>query len=276
MITVTVNPLPVVTASSSPASPLCEGESLTLTGGGATYYTWTDGTTTYTDGLAFIPAVGTVTYTVTGTDASTSCTNNDMITVTVNPLPVVTASSSPASPLCEGDYLTLNGAGATYYTWTDGTTTYTDGLAFIPAVGTVTYTVTGIDINSCTNNDMITVTVTPAPTAIISQNVVDLEIIVSGGGSPYIYQWNTTATTQSITPLTNGTYWCLVTDDNGCIADTAFFEVTNISTSITEIKGRKTLLKITNTLGQETPYRRNTPLFYIYDDGSVEKHIIIE
>ena len=38
----------------------------------------------------------------------------------------------------------------------------------------------------------------------------------------------------------------------------------------------KTIVKITDMLGQETPYRRNTPLFYIYDDGTVEKRIVIE
>ena len=29
-------------------------------------------------------------------------------------------------------------------------------------------------------------------------------------------------------------------------------------------------------LGQEIPYRRNTPLFNIYDDGTVEKKVVIE
>ena len=29
-------------------------------------------------------------------------------------------------------------------------------------------------------------------------------------------------------------------------------------------------------LGQKTPYKRNTPLFYIYNDGTVEKRIIVE
>ena len=38
----------------------------------------------------------------------------------------------------------------------------------------------------------------------------------------------------------------------------------------------KELIKITNILGQEIPYRKNNPLFYIYDDGTVEKKIIIE
>jgi hypothetical protein len=28
--------------------------------------------------------------------------------------------------------------------------------------------------------------------------------------------------------------------------------------------------------GQETPYRKRTPLFYIYDDGTVEKKMILE
>lgn len=29
-------------------------------------------------------------------------------------------------------------------------------------------------------------------------------------------------------------------------------------------------------IGQETPYRKNTPLFFIYGNGTVEKTIIIE
>ena len=38
----------------------------------------------------------------------------------------------------------------------------------------------------------------------------------------------------------------------------------------------KFLVKITDVLGKETPFTRNTPLFYIYDDGTVEKRIVIE
>ena len=36
------------------------------------------------------------------------------------------------------------------------------------------------------------------------------------------------------------------------------------------------LVKMIDMLGQETTYRKNTHLFYIYDDGTVEKKIIIE
>ena len=53
--------------------------------------------------------------------------------------------------------------------------------------------------------------------------------------------------------------------------------LTITTTGISDIVNTKSnLVKITNMLGQETPYRRNTPLFYIYDDGTVEKRIVIE
>ena len=48
------------------------------------------------------------------------------------------------------------------------------------------------------------------------------------------------------------------------------------STGIIDINNNSQLIRITNMLGQETPYRKNTPLFYIYDDVTVEKKIIIE
>ena len=51
--------------------------------------------------------------------------------------------------------------------------------------------------------------------------------------------------------------------------------ITN-TTGILDLTSKKQIVKITNMLGQETPYRRNTPLFYIYDDGTVEKRIVIE
>ena len=53
----------------------------------------------------------------------------------------------------------------------------------------------------------------------------------------------------------------------------------SISTNIhegTTISSLRELLKITTILGQPTKPKPNTPLFYIYDDGTVEKKIIIE
>ena len=58
--------------------------------------------------------------------------------------------------------------------------------------------------------------------------------------------------------------------------DTQHYFSTNCSaTSIQEHKTTKELLKVTDLLGRETK-QTNQPLFYIYDDGIVEKRIVIE
>ncbi len=37
------------------------------------------------------------------------------------------------------------------------------------------------------------------------------------------YLWNTGEMTQSIIPSENGEFWCVVTDENGCVSDTAYY-----------------------------------------------------
>jgi hypothetical protein len=48
------------------------------------------------------------------------------------------------------------------------------------------------------------------------------------------------------------------------------------TTNIQASNPNKNLIKIIDVLGRETPYKKNTPLFYLYDDGTVEKRILIE
>lgn len=55
-----------------------------------------------------------------------------------------------------------------------------------------------------------------------------------------------------------------------------FSQDCNYTTSISEIKSDKKLIKITNILGQETTPKSNTPLFYLYDNGTVEKRITLD
>jgi len=47
-------------------------------------------------------------------------------------------------------------------------------------------------------------------------------------------------------------------------------------TAIQEHFTNKELLKVTDLLGRETKGKKNEPLFYIYDDGTVEKRIVVE
>jgi 6-phosphogluconolactonase (cycloisomerase 2 family) len=81
---------PLVTANTT-AEILCAGESVTLTGGGADTYTWTGGVT---NGVGFIPPSATTTYTVTGTVTATGCQNTAIITITVNPITIVTSTNN--------------------------------------------------------------------------------------------------------------------------------------------------------------------------------------
>jgi hypothetical protein len=62
----------------------------------------------------------------------------------------------------------------------------------------------------------------------------------------------------------------IVPDDN----DTISFNVVT-AVGIEEQTTKKELLKVTDLLGRETK-QTNQPLFYIYDDGTVEKRIVIE
>ena len=150
-VTVTVNPLPTVTANAT-ATTICAGGQVTLTGGGATSYTWDNGVT---NGVAFSPTA-TTTYTVTGTNAN-SCQNTAQVTVTVASAITVTANATSTS-VCVGNPVTLTGSGATSYTWDNGVT---DGVAFTPSA-TTTYNVTGTS-GTCTGTDQITITVNPVP-----------------------------------------------------------------------------------------------------------------
>jgi PKD repeat protein len=101
-VSIVVNPAPTVTANAAPSNSICAGDPVTLTGGGATTYTWTGGAT---DGVAFNPAA-TNTYTVTGTDGN-GCQNTANITVTVTVCEPMVAGFSYQDNICLGDCITL-------------------------------------------------------------------------------------------------------------------------------------------------------------------------
>ena len=68
-----------------------------------------------------------------------------------------------------------------------------------------------------------------------------------------------------------------VFDEDNWILVEDYYYVYNETTQILDAEaGDKQLVKIYDMLGQETPIRSNSPMFYIYDDGSVEKKIIME
>ncbi|MFM1930156.1 MAG: hypothetical protein RL387_1484, partial [Bacteroidota bacterium] len=177
---VAVNSLPSATISG--ATVVCQNASspnITFTGSNATTpfvftYTINSGSsqviTTTSGSSQNIPALtntaGSFTYNLvnvkeigTTSQCSNSITGQSII-ITINPSPIVTATSNPSDGLiCAGSNIILNGGGANTYVWSGFVS---NGIAFVPTT-TTTYTVTGTDGNGCTNTATKTVTVKSLP-----------------------------------------------------------------------------------------------------------------
>ena len=98
--------------------------------------------------------------------------------------------------------------------------------------------------------------------------------------------WHTTLGDYYMRAYNNPSLTCINVDDTAWSAtnwtfannniDTQHYFSTNCSaTGIQEHTTYKELLKVTDLLGRETK-QTNRPLFYIYNDGTVEKRIVIE
>jgi gliding motility-associated-like protein len=227
---ITVNNLPTVAANTP---TVCQGQSATLTGTGATAYTWDNGVV---DGVSFVPTA-TGPYVVTGTDAN-GCVNTATVTVTVNTIPTVGATQGATDSTCAGSSYVLNGTGATTYTWDNGVV---DGVSFVPA-SSGPYTVTGTDGNGCSNTFTVAVTINALPTVdITSVN----DTIPCGATTAFLTGIATTATNPTYTwsgPSilsggntaapeigSAGSYSVVVTDASGCSSTSATVNVVSNS-----------------------------------------------
>lgn len=137
--------VPNVTVSSSTA--VCIGESITLNASGANSYQWSTGGT---GSSILVTPNSTTTYTVTGlaNAGNLSCSGSAVTTVTVNPLPTVTAAAT-RSNICRNESTTINASGASTYLWGNAATTAS--ITVSPTINT-TYSVVGTDANGCKNS----------------------------------------------------------------------------------------------------------------------------
>lgn len=227
--TIVINSIPVANAGTSTAV-ICAGEPIFLTGNTKTgTYAWSGpgGYTSTTED----PMINSTTVNQSGT-YTLIITNNGCVSppstvdVLVNPIPVVSTDTN--STICIGTAVTLNGQGATTYTWSDGVT---NGVPFSPN-STVTYTVTGTT-NGCTSTATVTITVLPLPIADATTSVdYGYQPLVvtfdnnSINASNYLWDFGTGQTSNSAVPsVTNtfnnvGTFYIVLTASNGICSDT--------------------------------------------------------
>ncbi len=230
--TVTVNPLPVVGVSSN--SPVCVNATLNLNATGGNNYVWMGpGTFTSTQqnpSINGVSASAAGVYTVGVSDAN-SCVNSATVSVTVNPLPAVTANGAT---VCLGSAINLSANnGGVNYSWS-GPGMYSSNqqnpsIANASAAMAGSYVVTVTDANGCANGNVAQVVVNPLPT--INSNspticaVGSATLSASGGIS---YTWspatglsstNGSSVTSSVSSTTN--YTITGSDANGCVGSTS-------------------------------------------------------
>lgn len=231
-VAINVNALPSVSATSS-VTTVCSGSSAALDGAGASTYDWMPGN--LSGSTVTVNPTSATTYTVTGTDAN-GCVNTATVSIGVNALPVVTASSS-AGTVCSGSNVTLSSSGAGTYNWQPNNQNGSSVL--INPTSTNTYTVTGTDANGCVNTATVAVTVLPRPNVTASSSIAticsgDVSTLTAGGATTYTWLPGLlTGNPVNVTPASSTTYTVTGSGSNGCTNTATVAIAVNASPSVT-------------------------------------------
>jgi len=228
--------------SGTPTNALCEGDEngaidISVTGGTTPYaYQWSSPTfNTYTEnGITHdLTLLGEGQYNLVVTDAN-FCFDNDSWSITDPPLldVVVTSVTHVACNTAGDGSISIGVSGGTppySYEWERNQTLYTNYVdpEVLTGLTVGDYCVFITDANGCTATVCQTISqpsglsVSISSTNITCCGIGDGTATVSilGGTPPYSILWSTTATGNSITQLTPGTYTVVVTDANNCSDD---------------------------------------------------------
>lgn len=219
--TFTVYVMPNPTLSISPASPnACLNQSITLTGSGATTYTWNSGVSTASQTIT--PSViGAITYTLAGT--TNGCSTFKTVVVNVNSLPSISVNQT-TNTACFNTTITFTASGGNSYTITpNGVSNGSVQTINQNILGLTTYSITGIDVNGCSNSvtSIInvlanpSVTISPSSSTVCSGETVTLTAL---GANTYTWSGSGLVSPYNlVTPFTSTTYSLLATGLNNCI-----------------------------------------------------------
>ncbi len=242
---------PTVSASAA-GSVACNGNSITLIGGGATTYTWMPGNLS-SSVIVVTPTASSV-FTLTGF-TQFGCAASTTLAVLV-PTQLTLSLNAVSFTACPGNNIVLsaNVGGGTpiyFYTWSNGVTSFSSAYLSINP-GTVTTSVTVQDANACTISASVPVTFVPigslstSSVSICPNSVATLT--VSGSNT---YTWlpsgfvGSTYTLNSASPQQ---FTVIATDLSGCITTTT----TNLAIKPTPLLSFNTFSITCGSLGSAT------------------------
>ncbi|HHW59624.1 MAG TPA: hypothetical protein GX402_05220, partial [Bacteroidales bacterium] len=223
-VTVTVHPLPTITATATP-NEICFGASTELTASSditGTIFNWSDGLGSSL--TVTVSPTATTTYSVTGTTLE-GCTGTAEVTVTVHPLPTTTASATP-NEICFGASTELTASSditRTTFNWSNSLGT--NPTVTVSPTSTTTYTVTGTTLAGCTGTAEVTVTVNPLPTITATANPNEIcfgastELTASSDITGTTFNWSGSlgaGATKTVSPTISTTYSVTGTTLEGC------------------------------------------------------------
>lgn len=91
------------------------------------------------------------------------------------------------------------------------------------------------------------------------------------GNSPIVGETN-----QSFTPIETVGNYSVQTTLNGCVDTSTCYLLDYSGIEINVLNEQKKIVKITDLLGREIPKSKNTPMLFIYEDGSVLKVVELD
>ncbi|MFT7611852.1 MAG: subtilisin-like proprotein convertase family protein/uncharacterized protein affecting Mg2+ [Parvicellaceae bacterium] len=200
--------------------------------GGSVPYTFLWNTTATSQDLV---GIGAGIYSCVITDLSGCSINTGNITVVNNP-GTLAVTGAVVDDTCSASIgaidITVTGAsGSPTYLWS--TSDVTEDISGITAGS---YNVTVTDAAGCVaiftnvvNNSTGTLSYDNAivTNEVCNDNAGAIDLVVSGGSAPVTFLWSTTATSEDLTGLTQGTFSCDITDNNGCTINTGSIIVSN-------------------------------------------------
>ena len=150
---------------------------------------------------------------------------------------------------------------------------------------------TALNTLKCNDNNLTSLNLSNNPSLMFlythNNNLISLNIKNGNNEILWIECFDPDAYYDGIKTIGNPSLGCIEVDDslysvinwdlsNGCRDSSHYFSENCVTTFMQDFTTNKELIKVTDLLGRESKPQKNIPFIEIYDDGTVEKKIVID